>query len=116
MNSKQFRKFLDRDEGCVHCGELEAVAPHHRLNRGMGGSKVRDVPSNIIVVCSWLNNEMESNPEAARIARSNGWKLVPGQVPEEEPVYYQTMDLWGTLDDNFLVDWIPKHGDELSFF
>jgi hypothetical protein len=116
VNAKQFRKFVDRDEGCVHCGELEAIAPHHRLGRGMGGSKSRDVPSNIIVVCSWLNFMMESDATVAEVARHNGWKLRAGQVPHEEPVYYQTMDLWGTIDDNFLVDWIPKHGDELSFF
>tara|TARA_R110000851_G_scaffold249390_1_gene401869 strand:+ start:75 stop:323 length:249 start_codon:yes stop_codon:yes gene_type:complete len=82
----------------------------------MGGSKVRDLPSNIIVVCSWLNMAMESDAEVAEVARHNGWKLRPGQVPEEEPLYFQTMNLWGTIDDNFLVDWIPNHGDELSFF
>lgn len=82
----------------------------------MGGSKSRDVPSNIIVVCSWLNFMMEADATIAEVARHNGWKLRNGQVPDEEPVFYQTMDLWGVLDDNFLVDWIPRHGDELSFF
>ena len=43
MNKKRFQKYLDRDGGCVHCGDVETAVPHHRLNRGMGGSKERDV-------------------------------------------------------------------------
>jgi hypothetical protein len=59
---------------------------------------------------------MESDFNVAEVARLNGWKLRPGQNPAFEPVYYQTMNLWGTLDDNFLIDWIPKTGPDLHFF
>lgn len=100
MNQKQFRKYVDRDGGCVHCGESLVVSPHHRLNRGMGGSKVRDVPSNIITICSWLNNAMESDPEVAELARELGWKLRIGQDPKTESLYHFARG-WLTLDDVF---------------
>ena len=100
MNGKRFQLYLKRDDGCVHCGEMEAVSPHHRLNRGMGGSKARDVPSNIIVVCSWLNSAMESDPAIAEKARQLGWKLKSGEHPAVEPIYHYTMQ-WRVLDDSF---------------
>lgn len=100
MNQKQFRKYLDRDDGCVHCGESVGVSPHHRLNRGMGGSKSRDVPSNIIVICSWLNSAMESDAKIADQARRLGWKLGSGDDPKVEPVYHYTQQ-WRVLDDSF---------------
>jgi hypothetical protein len=49
MTKKEFQKYLDRDGGCVHCGDTETAVPNHRANRGMGGSRERDVPSNVIV-------------------------------------------------------------------
>ena len=60
MTPKEFRKYIDRDSWCYHCGQTEAIAPNHRISRGMGGSKVRNVPSNIIVLCSEMNGLIES--------------------------------------------------------
>ncbi len=100
MTKKQFQKFLDRDGGCVHCGATEAVAPNHRSNRGMGGSKVRDVPSNVVVLCSVLNGLIESDSAYADVARENGWKLETWQNPEESP-YYDLMSGRWWLPDNF---------------
>lgn len=103
MTPKQFQKFLDRDGGCIHCGEMEAVAPHHRLNRGMGGSKTRDKPSNIIVLCSMMNNLLESNADGAEMARGYGWKLRPGDDPTETPVWLPLHQLWVLLTDDYDV-------------
>lgn len=103
MNHKQFKRFLDRDGGCVHCGELEAVAPHHRMNRGMGGSKILDRPSNIIVLCSILNGVLESDSEWAQTAVDYGWKLRGGLVPEETPMFYPVLGQWVILDNMFHV-------------
>lgn len=100
VNQKQFQKYLDRDGGCVHCGQTESVSPHHRLNRGMGGSKVRDVPSNIIVICSDLNNRMESDAGTAQRAILLGWKLKLGADPRAVPVRHYSGN-WRTLDDKF---------------
>lgn len=100
VNQKQFQKYLDRDDGCVHCGQRESVSPHHRLNRGMGGSKVRDVPSNIIVMCSELNARMESDSDIARVAKANGWKLSSGANPASVAVQHYSGS-WRLLDDKF---------------
>lgn len=101
MTPKQFRKYLDRDGGCVHCGEQEAVAPHHRLNRGMGGSKKLDTPENIIVLCSTLNGLLESDAEWAGIGREFGWKLRAGDNPAETPVFLPLVGFWVLLTTDY---------------
>lgn len=103
MTPKQFRRFLDRDGGCIHCGETEAVAPHHRLNRGMGGSKERDTPANIVVLCSTMNNLLESDSVVAEQARKNGWKLRSGQNPETVPILLPMTGLWALLTNDYDV-------------
>jgi hypothetical protein len=101
MKPKQFARFLVRDGGCLHCGETEAIAPNHRANRGMGGSKTRDVPSNIVVLCSVYNGLIESNAAAAKESKSYGWKLESWQDPLTEPVYDTQKDEWILLDNDF---------------
>lgn len=101
MNAKQFQRYLDRDGGCVHCGDRDTAVPQHRLNRGMGGSKVRDVPSNIIVLCAVMNGLIESDAATAAQARSYGWKLTNGQKPAQTPFYDVLGRVWWLLDDQF---------------
>ena len=100
MNKKEFQKYLDRDKACPCCGSTgEELIPQHRANRGMGGSKERNRPSNIIVFCSFSNGQMESSYGFAALARIRGWKLYSHQDPEETPV--RLWDGWHLLDDNF---------------
>lgn len=94
MTPKQFQKFLDRDGSCWHCGTTEGLAPHHRVNRGMGGSKARDEASNVIVMCFKMNGLMESDPIVAQMAREWGWKLESWQKPAEVPVYNAYAGKW----------------------
>jgi hypothetical protein len=101
LNAKQFRRYLDRDGGCLHCGEVETAVPHHRLNRGMGGSKARDVPSNIIALCASVNGLLESSALWARIGRDNGWKLVSGDSPASKPVFDANVGAWFILNDDY---------------
>jgi hypothetical protein len=101
MKAKEFEKFIYRDFGCIHCGEVERVSPHHRLNRGMGGSKLRDNSANIIVLCSYLNNALESDPNIAEKARGLGWKIRPGQDPEKVAVFYPKYQSWYKLDNEY---------------
>lgn len=103
MNQKTFQKFLDRDQGrCLHCGrDDDALAPNHRKNRGMGGSKERDVPSNVVVLCSQFNGLIESSASAAAEALKNGWKLYSGQDPLVTPVFDVNDGTWYLLDDKF---------------
>ena len=67
----------------------------------MGGSKSRDVPSNIVVLCSLYNGLIESQVESAKQAKSYGWKLETWQEPKNEPVYDTLKGEWFLLDDNF---------------
>ena len=94
MTPKQFKKFLNRDGGCWHCGDDTTAIPHHRVNRGMGGSKARDEPSNVIVMCSYVNGLMESDPIMAQMAREYGWKLESWQNPATVPVFNVTQNEW----------------------
>lgn len=101
MNAKQFQRYLDRDKGCVHCGDVETAVPHHRINRGMGGSKSRDVPSNIIAMCSYMNGQMESNSISAGYAKRKGWKLESWEKPDETPLYNANLGEWVMLNDSY---------------
>ena len=101
MTPKQFQKYIDRDLACLHCGELEAIAPNHRINRGMGGSKKRDYPANIVVLCSKVNGLIESNAYWRRQALIYGWKLTPYDDPHLTPVFSVLEQTWWLLRDDF---------------
>ena len=102
MTPKQFKRLLERDQHrCLHCGETEALAPNHRVNRGMGGSKLRDQPSNYVLICSLLNGQIESDSKAAEMAKRYGWKLSSWENPAEIPVYDTLSGNWFLLDDEF---------------
>jgi hypothetical protein len=76
MTAREFARILARDgERCVHCGAVDGLVPHHRMNRGMGGSKALEVPSNVLTMCSRFNALMESETWAQTLAIGNGWKL-----------------------------------------
>lgn len=75
MTPKDFARLVARDGYCLHCGETEAVAPNHRANRGMGGSKAANKPSNYVLICSQLNGLIESDDRWATLAIENGWKV-----------------------------------------
>lgn len=68
----------------------------------MGGSKERDVPSNIIVMCSRINYLMEADAAWAEQARAKGWKLVSGQDPSNTPFWHYQRG-WTYLDDAYNV-------------
>lgn len=101
MTPKQFQKYLDRDGGCVHCGITEAVSPHHRANRGMGGSKKKDVPSNIVVLCSRMNDLVERSQSHLLQARMAGWKLWQGEEPSQTPLWDANRREWVLLGDDY---------------
>ena len=101
MKPKDFAKLMDRDGGCLHCGETEAVAPNHRINRGMGGSRRLDKPSNLVVLCSVVNGLIESQAQWQALAREWGWKLQRWQKPEEQPVFDSMAGRWYYLDNSW---------------
>lgn len=99
MNAKQFAKFLRRDGGCVHCGAIDTAVPQHRINRGMGGSKLLGQPSNILALCSEMNGLIESDATKAQLARHYGWKLERWENPELVAVWYLLEGAWFFLDE-----------------
>lgn len=103
MTPVEFRKYLARDFGrCCHCGVADdTLIPQHRANRGMGSVKSRNRPSNIIVMCSWFNQQVEQNPKSAEMALKYGWKLHSYDDPTFAPVWDIVSQRWWVLDDNF---------------
>lgn len=102
MKPKEFARYLNRDgEKCLHCGTTEGLVPQHRQNRGMGGSKARNVPSNVVVLCSAFNGRIEADAEAAALAVAYGWKLNSWDVPGNCAVYDVTAQGWFMLDNSY---------------
>ena len=101
MTAKEFARLVARDHYCLHCGETEAIAPNHRINRGMGGSKRRNHSANYALICSTLNGLIESDNRWADVAKEYGWKLESWQDPHTEPVFDLVMGVWYLLDDDF---------------
>lgn len=102
MTPKQFQRYLDRDGGCLHCGlNDETLVPQHRKGKGLGGSKLLDNSSNIIVFCSYYNGLIESNAIEAEKAIYYGWKVSRWQSPEEIPVFSVISGKWWILTNDY---------------
>lgn len=102
MNAREFDKYRQRDKHCPCCGSAGPdLIPNHRANRGMGGSKERDVPSNIIVLCSRTNGLIESDASEAAKARAYGWKLKSWQDPATVPYYDSVTGTWWIATDDY---------------
>jgi len=95
-------RLLKRDGRCWHCGlDDDTLIPQHRINRGMGGSKLLNRASNLIVLCSAANVLMESDSIFRARALFYGWKLERMSVADEMPVYDLGRAEWFLIDDDF---------------
>lgn len=102
VTPKQFAKYEARDKYCPHCGQTAPyLVPHHRSNRGFGGYKKADRPSNIIAICAILNGAMESDSETARQAQEYGWKISRYADPVEVPIWDSVAGEWWLLTDDY---------------
>lgn len=102
MTPKEFKRLVARDSYCLHCGEEEAIAPNHRANRGMGGKNARaERPSNLVVICSWLNGQIESSAFFRDLALEHGWKIESWQDPATVPVFDACRGEWYLLNDDY---------------
>ena len=76
----------------------------------MGGSSLRNVPSNIITLCANANGLLESNAKFAELGRKLGWKLRNHETPAHVPVFGHGG--WWLLNDDFtkyLVEADPEY-------
>jgi hypothetical protein len=103
VTKKEFLKYLKRDfNRCYHCGITgDTLVPQHRLGRGMGGSKARDVPSNIITFCSYYNGLIEQDSSERLRALKLGWSLKSWQDPKTTPVFCMVTGEWYVLADDY---------------
>ena len=86
-----------RDPHCYHCGiDGETLVVQHRINRGMGSSKLLDGLDNLMLICSFWNSEMESTSADAAAARGWGHKLSRWQSTNI-PVFDLVEHRWWTL-------------------
>lgn len=83
---------------CLHCGTTEGLTVQHRANRGHGGSRSAESPANGIILCGLLNGRLESDPDAAELARLAGWKLSRHVDPAAWPVWDAVARVWWLLD------------------
>jgi hypothetical protein len=97
MKAAEIQKLRQRDQWCWHCGTTEHLVPHHRANRGMGGSKIADNLQNVILVCAQYNGDMESDAATASLARDLGHNLSKFLSPAE-PVFDNFSKRWYYLD------------------
>jgi len=101
MNGRAFALYLARDLhcpcGCV--GREDTFVPQHRINRGMGGSRVLDRPANVLVMCSLVNGLIETDAKWAGAAREYGWKLSRWEAPEGTPFYDLATGTWNLIDN-----------------
>jgi hypothetical protein len=101
MKPAEFAKYLARDIYCPHCGRQDdTLVIQHRISRGMGGSKRRNQPSNLLVMCSEINGLLESSALWASTGRRFGWKLESWEDSEFAPVYDYVSKTWSMLDNN----------------
>ena len=93
---KVLKLVQERDTHCWRCGQEEDLVPHHRKNRGLGGSKLLDTPDNLMMVCARYNGDMESVALVARDARGWGHK-VPSWESTDKPVFDVPTFTWYVL-------------------
>ena len=104
---EQVRAVVVRDEMCAMRGTNPACngraeTANHRLNRGAGGSKLRNGLANACGICHVCNGLIESDPDLAQIARAQGVKLVEGDVPEDVALWSPFFAQWVWLTDDAL--------------
>lgn len=94
VSASKRKRVYERDGNmCANCGSTHGLTIQHRINRGMGGSKLLDGFANLMTLCALCNQRLEMVAEAAEKGIDNGHKLRSWQNPEKEPVYFW-MDGW----------------------
>lgn len=80
------------------CTRFTGLTVQHRINRGMGGSKLLDGLENLLTLCSRCNERLESDAAFAELGRERGWKLFSWESPVETAVWFSWAAEWRRLD------------------
>jgi len=98
LKAQILKQLRSRDDHCWHCGATDDyLVPHHRINRGSGGSKRRENDiTNLMLICAYWNGIIEAQATQAMIARSYGHKLRSWQETTE-PAYDAVENKWYVL-------------------
>lgn len=100
MKPAVLRQLRARDLRCMHCGSDVDLVPHHRKNRGAGGSKSRENDiTNVMLICAMYNGLMEADARVAAQAREWGHKLRSWQ-DTWNPVYDFGDGRWYRLEQD----------------
>ncbi|HMA78398.1 MAG TPA: hypothetical protein VKP88_04700 [Candidatus Paceibacterota bacterium] len=115
MKNSIVAKLRERDGHCWHCGATGGLVPHHRRNRGMGGSKLLDRLDNLMMVCSFYNGAMESDSTVAAKAREHGHKLSQWQG-FDQAVFDNYSQCWYQLLDTGQKELINESNNSEPLF
>jgi hypothetical protein len=109
------RQITDRD-GHVSFwtgDDVPELVPQHRQG-GMGGSKRKHRPSNVVWLESLLNGHIESDPELQAEAVRRGIKVSQHADPEKVPIMSADGSWWLLTDDGektpYAGDWEGERG------
>lgn len=80
----------------------KATTANHRLNRGAGGSKLRNGTGNGCGICNQCNGAIESVALLAALARHLGVKLRQGDDPERSLIWSPFFRQWANITDRAL--------------
>ena len=102
MISAKVKKLIrERDQYCWHCGSDTDLVIHHRRNRGSGGSKNPEInqPSNLMLICWYWNQAIESHYQSAEWSRMWGHKIASWQ-DYSHPVFDRYAMGWYVLKND----------------
>lgn len=103
VNSRTRERVFERDGYmCVDCGTPYGLSVQHRVNRGMGRSKVPEGMASLVTMCVTHNCLLEADAEYAELGRKYGWKVHRNRIvaPGDVPVFYRPLQKWVYLGDD----------------
>jgi hypothetical protein len=101
VTAKTRSMVYDRDGSrCPSCGFTSPLSIQHRINRGMGGSKLRDNLANLLTMCIGCNTALEADASFRTSGLHMGWKLNSWDDEARVPVYFQYAREWRLLTDD----------------
>lgn len=108
---------IHRDRGqCAFCGTRpdgergEGWSIHHRLPRGMGGSRRDDInsPANLVILCGTGTEKCHGWAESNRTAaRALGLLVRFNEIPSQVPIEHKVHGLGWLTDDGEFVHEFP---------